>query len=232
MRLTPEAVHALAAEYVAGTLRGPARRRFEALAREDREVGDALRRWESLLTPLADGIPPVEPPARVWRAIEARIGGPARGSAKPVSGELGLWRAFGMLASGLAAVLIVALLWTSPNRTGDPALVAVLTSSDSVPRMVVSMQGDRALRVRVVKPWANMEGKSLELWALPKNGVPRSLGLVANESDTEIRVTATDARLFTASALAESLEPRGGSPSGQPTGPVLCSGAIAATRKS
>jgi anti-sigma-K factor RskA len=145
--------------------------------------------------------------------------------------ELGFWRTLGMLASGLAAVLVVAFLWTSPARHADPDFVAVLTASDSVPRMVVSMHDSNELRVRVVKSWKGTEGKSLELWAIPKNGAPRSLGLVANETDTRLRLAAADARLLNASAFAVSLEPRGGSTTGQPTGPVLCSGAIAGMRR-
>jgi anti-sigma-K factor RskA len=228
MRLTREAMHALAGEYVAGTLRGAARRRFEALARSDREVREVLASWESLLTPLAEDIKAIEPPARVWRSIEARIT-PRASTATPADSDAGFWRSLGMLASGLAAVLLVTLLWSSP-RAADPSLVAVLTSADSAPRMVVSQAGDH-LRVRVVKSWANVEGKSLELWALPKNGAPKSLGLVANERDTEIRLSPSDARLLAANALAVSLEPRGGSTTAAPTGPVLCSGAIAPLRK-
>jgi anti-sigma-K factor RskA len=228
MRLTREAKHALAAEYVAGTLRGAARRRFEALARDDRELREVLGRWESLLTPLAENVEPVEPPPRVWRSIEARIT-PRASVQGETDANAGFWRSLGMLASGLAAVLLVTLLWFSP-RAADPSFVAVLTSADSAPRMVVSQAGDQ-LRVRVVKSWANVEGKSLELWALPKNGAPKSLGLVANERDTDIRLSPSDARLLAANALAVSLEPSGGSRSGAPTGPVLCSGAIAPVRK-
>ena len=229
MRLTREARHALAAEYVAGTLRGAARRRLEALARDDRELREILGRWESLLTPLAEDVQPVEPPARVWRAIEARIAPRAAPPAEKDS-DAGFWRSLAMLASGLAAVLLVTVLWFAPPRAADPSFVAVLTSADSAPRMVVSQSGD-LVRVRVVKSWANVEGKSLELWALPKNGAPRSLGLVANDRDTEIRVSASDARLLAANALAVSLEPPGGSKSAAPSGPVLCSGAIAPVRK-
>ena len=228
MRLTREAMHALAAEYVAGTLRGAARRRFEALARDDRELREILGRWEWLLTPLAEDVEPVEPPSRVWRSIEARIT-PRTSVQGETDANGGFWRSLGMLASGLSAVLLVTLLWFSP-RVADPSFVAVLTSADSAPRMVVSQAGDQ-LRVRVVKSWANVEGKSLELWALPKNGAPKSLGLVANERDTDIRLSPSDARLLAANALAVSLEPSGGSRSGAPTGPVLCSGAIAPVRK-
>ena len=227
MRLSRDAMHALSAEYVVGTLRGRARRRFEAMAHADRDLRAVLDQWESQLTPLAEGARPVEPPTRVWKAIEARIA-PAN-----VQGEdgVGFWRSIGMLASGLAAVLAVAFLWFSPAREAEPDFVAVLAASDSVPRMVVSLHASNELRVRVVNSWKGTEGKSLELWALPKKGAPRSLGLVQNERDTRIRLAAADARLLDASAFAVSLEPRGGSPTGVPTGPVLCSGAIAAPRR-
>ena len=110
-------------------------------------------------------------------------------------------------------------------------MVAVLTASDSVPRMVVSVSARGELEARMVKPWANVEGKSLELWVLPANGAPQSLGLVSSSADTRLRIAASDPRMQRGKAFAVSLEPQGGSPTGQPTGPVLCSGAIAATRK-
>ena len=219
MRLTPEARDALASEYVLGTLRGGARRRFEALARADRATAEAVARWEAKLTPLAERVASVEPPARVWKQIEARIGG-----AKPES--LGVWRALALLSSGLAAILVVAFLWLSPQREGEP-YVAVLTASDAVPRMVVSLDARGEVYVRMLKPWANVEDKALELWAVPKNGAPRSLGLVRNDRDTRLRLASADARLVALNAFAVSLEPPGGSPTGKPTGPVLCSGAIA-----
>ena len=224
MRLSPDTLHALAAEYVVGTLRGRARRRFEAMARGDREAAAILAHWEAQLTPLAERVAPLEPPARVWAEIERRT---QASTTRTASAEPGFWRSLAMLASGFAAVLAIAFLWPGPPRGAEPALVAVLTASDSVPRMVVSMQGPDELRVRVVKPWNEFQGKALELWALPKNGVPRSLGLIAAESETRIRLSGDDPRLAVASAFAVSLEPRGGSPSGQPTGPVLCSGNIA-----
>jgi anti-sigma-K factor RskA len=235
MRLSRETLHALAGEYVVGTLRGRARRRFEAIVRDDREARDILESWQSQLTPLAERIPPIEPPARVWTASESRL--PKTGDRPRFSAaedeKWGLspvfWRSLGMIASGLAAALVVAMIWITPARDGDPDFVAVLTASDSVPRMVVSMHGSSELRVRVVKSWKGTEGKSLELWAIPKYGAPRSLGLVENETGTRLRLAASDARLLSASTFAVSLEPRGGSTTGAPTGPVLCSGAIART---
>ena len=227
MKLSLEAAQALAAAYVVGTLRGPARRRFERMAKEDDVIAALVREWENGLTPLAERVPAVDPPARVWREIESRLA-PRPSPLAPAS----FWRAFGLIAGGLASVLLVFFAWISTGPRGDPVFVAVLTAQDSGPRAVVSMHEPDTLRVRIVKPWKGVEGKSLELWVLPTEGAPRSLGLVSNAStDTLIRLRTSDARMQGANALAVSLEPAGGSPTSQPTGPVLCSGAIAPVRK-
>jgi anti-sigma-K factor RskA len=224
-KLSPELAHALAAEYVVGTLRGRARRRFEAIVAKDHSVADIVRRWEGELTPLAQQVGAVEPPARVWKAIEARIA--------PRESHPGVfWKGFGLLAGGLATVLVAAFLWLSIAPRSEAEFVAVLTAPDAVPRMVVSMHAPDQLRVRMVKPWKGTEGKGLELWAVPKDGKPRSLGMIPNAmGDTLIRVTASDPRVQGANAFAVSLEPPTGSPTQEPTGPVLCSGGIAAVRR-
>ena len=230
MRLSPDAAEALAAEYALGTLRGRARHRFEALARSDRALAQILRRWEEALTPLAERIPPVEPPKRVWAEIEARTA--PREKTSGFWSSVGFWRSFGLVAGGLASVLVAAFLWLHGAPRGDPLFVAVLTAPDSVPRMVVSMHQPDLLRVRMVKPWSGMEGRSLELWAVPKDGAPRSLGLVPNAmGDTMIRVAPSDPRVQGANALAVSMEPPGGSPTGQPTGALVCSGMIAPVKR-
>jgi anti-sigma-K factor RskA len=83
----------------------------------------------------------------------------------------------------------------------------------------------------MMKPWKLPSGMSLELWVMPVEGAPRSLGLVRNEKgDTMMTVTQSDPRVQGAKALAISMEPAGGSPTHQPTGPVLCSGMIAPVR--
>jgi anti-sigma-K factor RskA len=230
-KLSPDLAHALASEYVVGTLRGRARQRFEAIARADPAVAAVVRRWEADLAPLAERIAPVEPPARVWSGIEARIAAPSPVRAGFWS-SLGLWRTVGLVSGGLAGVLLAAFLWLSQGPRGEPLFVAVLNSPDTVPRMVVSMHQPDILRVRVVKHWAAMQDKGLELWVLRKDGVPLSLGMVKNApGDTIIHITASDPRVQGAQALAISMEPPGGSPTGRATGPILCSGPIAPVRR-
>ena len=231
VRRFPEALrHALAAEYALGTLRGRARRRFEAMAREDRDLAEAVRRWEGFLTPLAARLAPVEPPARVWHAIEARIAPRPAASRPGLWSSLGFWRGVG---AGLAAVVVALLALLSlgrPEPAPGPMLVAVLATPESVARMVVEQPQPGRLRVRMVKPWATMANQDLELWVVPRDGKPRSLGVVGHERDSEVFLANLDEKLSEGQALAISMEPRGGSPTGQPTGPVVCSGVIARTR--
>ncbi|MDH5539405.1 MAG: anti-sigma factor [Rhizobacter sp.] len=65
--------------------------------------------------------------------------------------------------------------------------------------------------------------RALELWAVPASGAPRSLGLISATSATVLR---RGRLLDGAAALAVSLEPTGGSPTGAPTGPILFVGKL------
>jgi anti-sigma-K factor RskA len=228
-KLSRQLAHALAAEYVVGTLRGAARRRFEAIARDDATVAAVLGEWERGLTPLAQSVPPVDPPARVWKAIEERIAPRVRENNR----GLGFWRSFGLLAGGVASVLLAAFLYISTGTRGEPVFVAVLTEpSEPSPRMMVSMHMPNLLRVRVMHPWKMGPEQSLELWVMPKEGAPRSLGLVANsQGDTMIQLDPADPRVQGAQWLAVTMEPVGGSPTKQPTGKPVCTGMIAPVRK-
>jgi len=71
MKLTPERLEQLAAEYALGTLQGGARRRLEALARQQPEVREALQRWQHQLAGLTELAQPLAPPPQLWKRIEA-----------------------------------------------------------------------------------------------------------------------------------------------------------------
>ena len=230
-KLSEDLAHRLAAEYALGTLRGRGRSRFEAIARADPAVEAIRQRWEAALATLAERVPEVEPPARVWKGIEERIAPPA---ARGAWSSVGFWRSFGLLAGGVASVLLAAFLYLSAAPRSEPLFVAVLTSPSNEARMVITMHSPDALRVRNYRPWRSVEekGMALELWALPKEGAPRSLGVIGNvPGETTLRLRPEDARVLDAKAFALSMEPPGGSPTRQPTGPVLCSGALAPGRK-
>lgn len=231
-RLPPDLMHALAAEYVLGTLRGRARRRFETVAGADPALAGILSRWQRFLNPLADDVAPVEPPARLWRRIEARL---ARGRTPASTGlwsSLAFWRWLGAgFATAALALLALTLGLRAPVPGAEPMMVAVLATPEQDPRIVVEQPGDGLLRLRMVKPWVGMTQNDLELWVIPKQGPPRSLGVVPWDRDGVVRQANLEARLQEGVAFAISKEPLGGSPTGQPTGPVLCSGRIARSRR-
>ena len=219
----PDLQEHLAAAYVAGTLRGGARRRFETLMRDDALLRRVVAAWETRLLPLVYALPPEMPPARVWQAIERRTA--AKPTARPAWGwsGLALWRT---VSAGLAiAVAALAFIVIEPyfadTRTQT---LAVLGSEKAPSSMVVNRLPDSRLSIQAMQDLnALADGRTLELWAISPGGKPRSLGLVAARGDTVIVPKAPFTRGDT---LAISLEPDGGSPTGQPTGPVVFTGTV------
>jgi len=215
---------ALAAEYALGTLRGAARIQFEQKMREDPELAAEVARWQEAFTQLDNQIVPVIPPASVWKRIQhnlalqpARLPVPAK---RPVRTYLG-WA----LAAGLAALLLIPRLLVQPET---PTPVAVLASSAGAQngQWVVSVDmSTRSLMLTPLKAQGIAGDRSLELWAIPPGGKPRSLGLLNTQQPTQLALA--EKMPDPGYTLAISLEPRGGSPTGQPTGAVLYSGALA-----
>ena len=83
------------------------------------------------------------------------------------------------------------------------------------------------MTVKAVTPVELAADRALELWALPEGGNPRSLGLVSAAGVARVALPApAGAALARIPTLAVSLEPKGGSPTGLPTGPVLYTGAV------
>ncbi len=225
---------ALAAQYALGTLGPRARRRLARIAQREPAVIAALRAWELRLAGLADAVPPVTPPARVWTAICTKLGIGETGAADagvarraPWWSSLGLWR--GLAFAGFAAALVLGLRVLAPvAEEPGQSIVAVLAGSDAKPALVATVErGSRVLSIKALRPIAIPPDRALELWALPEGKDPRSLGLVPASGVVRIALPAPagDA-LKGVPALAISLEPSGGSPTGKPTGPVLYTGGI------
>jgi len=225
----PELRERLAAEYALGTLRGRARDRLRRWMREDAALARAVGEWEARLAPLAQAVEPVRAPARVWHGVEARLGGGAQQAGW--WDRVAFWRPLGILASGAMAALlaVVALLPATkpPPAEGVPAAYIAVLSDPKTQRAVVvatATRHDTRLAVRALDPAILVAGKSLELWAVPRQGGPKSLGLLDAEQSTLTLAGSADRTLGEVPLLAVSLEPRGGSRTGAPSGPVLYSG--------
>ena len=226
----PSRADALAAQYAAGTLRGGARRRYESLLAGHPALRETHRRWQERLMPLTASLPPQAPPARVWRRIEQRLWPRAATLRVPWWQRVAPWRGLAALAS--ASTLALALLLAVPERVGPPVVVVLQGTGGEVQGLstfVASVSGDG--RMLVTRPLMNVSVQAdrvLELWSVPPEGAPRSLGLISSSGATVIareRLPSTLLKGGTA-ALAVSLEPAGGSPTGAPTGPVLYAGKL------
>ncbi len=256
-----------AAEYVLGTLRGPARRRFEVLMAKDAALAAEVCRWQEALSALDASDVPLEPPGRVWRTIQLRlpaqsgvvaagfrepsvakervprlldgsdgadgvVPGPApdrnagvRGSARKAPHG---WQLLSFaLAASLVAVLFWPrlLVWNEVDTAPHPVAVLASTQTGSAQQMVASFD---ARHQKLVLTPLNMQmpeaGHSLQLWLIAKGQKPASLGLIKAQASTVIALDKD--RLGSGVTLAVSLEPAGGSPTGQPTGAVLYAGKV------
>jgi anti-sigma-K factor RskA len=223
----------VAAEYVLGVLdlteRRIVARQIERLPILAREVED----WEQRLGGLADGVAPVEPPAQTWDNIAAAIGAPT--TARAASSEPGLWqslvfwRTFAIGSAALAAASVAALTYVglAPPPTAQTPLLATLGQDSGQPGFVAAVGADGRTLTIVPAALLASDQRSMELWLIPPGDRPHSLGLIARGQPVRLIVPSELAgRLTPDAVLAVSLEPQGGSPTGQPTGPVIANGKL------
>ena len=223
----------LAAEYVLGTLKGGARRRFETHLRDDPVVRRAVAEWQDRLHPMAEFAPATAPSPHVWTAITKTLNlESARTSSRRnfwlgLREDLSFWRGLGLTSTAVAVVLVGVLAAKAPDQIAPvTSYVAMLSDDKAQPIAVVT--GDRQRRILVVKLVTQQTvaaDKSLQLWAVPKEGPPRSLGLLAANGTITLPLP-DNATPKSIPLLAVSLEPKGGStdPNG-PTGPIVFTGA-------
>ena len=227
----PQLADVLASGYVAGTLRGPARRRFEALLPSHPALRRAVQEWQDRLMPLTSALKPQAPSAAVWQNIEDKLW-PAP-AAEPWWQKLYLWR--GLSGAALAAVVGLAVLVATPPPAQAPVVVVLqsLPGQAGQPGLagavVASFSGDgRALVARPLMPVSLQSDRVLELWWAKAEGPPKSLGLMKADGTTVLSRGQLPGGLKGSGLdyMAVSIEPPGGSPTGQPTGPVVYFGKV------
>jgi anti-sigma-K factor RskA len=247
-----EGIDALAAEYVLGTLDASERATVAARRQREPALDAAILAWEHRLAPLGNLVVPVEPDASVWARIEALLdrgagqqAGQASSSIATDSSQvivlqrrLTAWRRLAVAASALAASLLITIGVRETMRTDTPRnFVAVFQKDDALPSFLLTI--DLETRQLTIKPVSadTPAGKSYQLWiaAAPKGEPvsprPRSLGVLGGRGlTTTAALSAYDKAVVETATFGVSLEPAGGSPTGQPTGPVFHAKLIPASR--
>ena len=221
----PERLASLADEYVLGTMSGRARRRFERVLGTSDLARAAVRSAEDRLTALAVRLDPVQPRPATWTAIAARLGFPPDASiVRPTAPAR--WRPAGWHFA-LAAMLVglaLGLGWLQFRDAAVPLADVATLRADGGPELwvVATDRETSKLRVRASGAVPVLADRAYELWALPEGGAPVSLGLLPATGDVARTLDpAQRAALASATKVAVSLEPPGGSTTGAPTGPVL-----------
>lgn len=219
---TPERRRALAGDYAIGLMRGAARRRFETLLLDDPALRQELAQWQESLGALTDAIPEKDVPERVWHNIQARI----EPQVLHLPKKNPLWM---RLRLALAACAVLATLYIGFIQQHDQVRYsATLLSAERQPALRILAHAQYLQVEPLALPALGLD-RSLELWAITADGKPISLGVVPVGGKGRINLSQAQRTLLAAPiALAVSLEPSGGSPTGQPTGPVLYQGQLVA----
>jgi anti-sigma-K factor RskA len=213
-----------AAEYVLGTLDARERAELEREVAVDPEAASRVQAWERRLAPLLGAVPSVPPPPRVRAALLQSLPNSlpdAPGQLAALRQQVRRWRiaaaGAGLLAAGLALFLVVGV---RQSQDGGRYL-AVVQGGGALPALIVRV--DTRNGTAQVKPVGAEApaGRNLELWYVGAEG-PKPLGLVgAASSQVKLPTGASSDGV-----IAVSVEPPGGSPSGQPTGPVIYTGKL------
>jgi anti-sigma-K factor RskA len=226
----PTMIDQLANEYVMGTLTGSARTRFLGLLKYRRDIQARVAYWEENLSLIALQLEPVAPPRSVLRKIEQKISRQRGSEAAYVGGFFGpgFWRLWSGLTTVASVALLVILFQVPAPQSefvaSDELNHIGVVGDNQAPLWVISADLQTgALSVRAVNATASGVDKVFELWMLPNEGNPQSIGLlpVNGGSVTHNLPAGLIALLKKSKGLAVSIEPAGGSTTGLPTGEVI-----------
>ncbi len=221
-----ESPDVLAAEFALGVLDGAERlsaeRRFATEASFAREV----EAWQERLAALTGGIATEQPAPRVWAGVAQRLDTSNNVVELRLRRSVTLWRAATGAAAATAAALALVVAWPRPAPPAAPVLTARLSATAKGPTVFVAFY-DPGRKAIVLTPASvsAAQDRSPELWLIPVGGKPIPLGVAAFGSSVQL-LPAASLTSVGSGVLAVSVEPRGGSPTGQPTGPVIATGQL------
>jgi anti-sigma-K factor RskA len=189
----------LAAEYVLGVLSAEERRAVEARMAEQASFAREVEDWEERLGGMASYVSPATPPAHTWFRIQASLGAQPLTTAIPAPSiwqSLSFWRGLSLGSSVLAAACVAALVFVGTRAPLQPPTRDPLL--------------------------ATLTGTQTKM---PNFVATVGAGLIAAGQPVRINIPAELLKQMGSGAtLAVSLEPLGGSPTGQPTGEVIAHG--------
>jgi anti-sigma-K factor RskA len=216
----------LAAEYVAGLLNPAERTAFERRMAAEVPLREEVRFWDERLIPMTDAIAPVQVPASVYAGIESRLFTDEKHSINWLQ-SLFFWRSLSF--ASLAALAIAGVLYVqSPPIGGGPSenFIAEVAGADQSVKVAMLYDGQKGEIKFTRVSGAPVSGRDFQLWLIQGKNAPISLGVLPAQDKGIIKLSDDLKAKLSGSILAISDEPAGGSPTGQPTGAVLATGAM------
>lgn len=232
------------AEYALGVLDADARADVAREIEGGGEAAVAVSLWQDRLLPLAMEIASEDAPPYLWPRIRSALQWDDAPAPSARATGMGLWQnlrfwhrvAFGTsaLAAACLLLLLVQRFVLMPPKPAIPYMAATITQTDGRVGWTATMDIAKASMIIVpASPQAFASGRAPELWLIPKGEKPIAVGMIVPDAPTTLNLDKTLlARLGPTATLAVSIEPPGGSPTGQPTGPVIATGAIGAASAS
>lgn len=219
----------LAAEHALGLLEGERLLEARGLAASDAEFARAVEAWNERLAPLLDEAGEHVPRAELWEEIRSAISDEKyRGSnVVELKRRINRWKGFTAAASAIAASLALVVAFDSLRPPpASPVMVAALMSSDKDMVLKAAWRPDSASLTVMPEAMPDEPGMAHELWIIPADGKPRSLGMIEGEGMKRMPVDPDMADMFEgAPMLALSLEPASVTPDNR-MGPMVASGRL------
>lgn len=234
--LIEERRNALAAEFVLGTMRGGARRRYQQLMMQHQLIRETTWIWEQYINVLGHNLKPIAPSVEVWQKVSQRLGfqdentvnvepeprksgDPRDKTADNVTQLLvkstRFWQSLAGLATAASIILAVALV-SFENAEILPVQYAVVQSEKAEALWLIEVS-EANIKVKATNKLTQQNQNDYELWFVAADGrAPISLGLLPQNGELNLVKSDLFGRVELA-ALAVSLEPVGGSPNGAPT---------------
>ena len=226
----------LAGEYVLGTLSAARRREVEQRLPGDPDLRAAIQGWQDRLLPLTALADPVEPPAHLWRRIEASMEQaqaqaqaiPRRAAITQITpakqgwwDSVRFWRGLAGAGFSTAAIMAAVLVVRQGALPTAPQYMVVLVApQDKAPGWVVQASSSRNLSLIPLGRAEVPAEKSLQFWTKGENWKgPVSLGLVKPGQTLQIPLDKLPP-LQPNQLFELTLEPVNGSPTDRPTGPI------------
>lgn len=225
----------LAAEHALDVLSAAERAAAELRMATDPAFAAEVEAWRERLAPLLEEIAPVAPSDGLWNRIVRAL--PANDD-QALRRSVRRWRATagGAMALAAAGVAAAVFLATQPAQVivretpaPGPLLNASLAPQASAQPLFVAAYDParQALLVTSLVPTGTDPAHVHQLWLIPADGKPRSLGMVEPGASKAMPMAKDMTPMFVeGAALAVSVEPPGGSKQVGPSGPVAAIGRL------